>query len=228
MIPVGSANDYAHSLGLDSDWWLRPDNAIAVRPVDVGLVRSGSRSRHFINGLGLGFNGAVTLESRKIKRLQGLALYGLALLRALCFDFTHPRMSIRLDGDVARSARPWRSSLLLPREGNFVIAPDAVLDDGWFDYVHAGPLSRLDLLGFVPGLIVGRLPKTHAKVRFGRCRSVALSSETALTVHVDGEFFARPEDDLPGIDGGIVAAPPARVFPLCAIGRGFWLVIVVG
>ncbi len=196
VIPVGSANDYAHSLGLDGDWWLRPDNAIAVRPVDVGLVHSGSRSRYFINGLGLGFNGAVTLESRKIKRLQGLALYGLALLRALCFDFTHPRMSIRLDGEEARTGPTLAFSLALGRrEGNFVIAPDAVLDDGLFDYVHAGLLSRLDLVGFVPGLIVGRLPKTHAKVQFGRCRSVSLSSETALTVHVDGEFFARPEDD---------------------------------
>src|SRR5438477_10276529 len=75
VIPVGSANDYAYSLGLDGDWWLRRDERVAARPLDVGLVQSGPRSRYFINGLGLGFNGAVTLEARKITHLQGLTLY---------------------------------------------------------------------------------------------------------------------------------------------------------
>jgi len=195
VIPVGSANDYAYSLGLDGDWWLRPDAGVAARPLDVGLVQSGLRSRYFINGLGLGFNGAVTLESRKIKHLQGLVLYGLALLRALCFDFTHPRMKIRLDDGIEHDGPTLALSLAIgQREGNFVVAPDALLDDGLFDYIQAGPLTRLDLLRFVPGLAVGRLPKGHPKVLLGRCRRVQLECETPLTVHTDGEFFCRPED----------------------------------
>src|SRR5262249_12236036 len=59
VVPVGSANDYAYSLGLDTGWWQRRDPSVGVRAVDVGVVRSGERSRYFINGLGLGFNGAV-------------------------------------------------------------------------------------------------------------------------------------------------------------------------
>src|SRR5947209_3201530 len=71
VYPVGSANDYAHSLGLDAGWWLQPHSSVGVRSVDVGIVRSEGRpERYFINGLGLGFNGAVTLESRRIRRLQ--------------------------------------------------------------------------------------------------------------------------------------------------------------
>jgi diacylglycerol kinase family enzyme len=196
VIPVGSANDYAYSLGLDAEWWLRPDDHVAPRPVDVGLVYSGQRSRYFINGLGLGFNGAVTLESRKIKRLQGLTLYGLALLRALCFHFAHPQMRIRLDGAEDRSGPTLAFSLAIGRrEGNFVVAPDAVLDDGLFDYIYAGPLTRLDLLRFVPGLAVGHLPEGHPKVGLGRCRGAQVISDSPLTVHIDGEFFCRPEDD---------------------------------
>jgi diacylglycerol kinase family enzyme len=194
VLPIGSANDYAYSLGLDGDWWCHADPKVAARAVDVGVVCSDDRSRYFINGLGLGFNGAVTLESRKIKRLQGLMLYGLALVRALCFDFAHQQMTVRLDG-AERTAPTLALSLAIgKREGNFVVAPDAILDDGLFDYIHAGPLGRLALLGFVPGLVVGRLPTHHPNVWLGRCRHVQVESEAPLTVHVDGEFFCRPED----------------------------------
>lgn len=58
VFPIGSANDYAHSLGLASEWWLRHDPVAGTRAVDVGLVRTADgRERYFINGLGLGFNG---------------------------------------------------------------------------------------------------------------------------------------------------------------------------
>jgi diacylglycerol kinase family enzyme len=196
VAPSGSANDYAHSLGLDPDWWLREDTAVAPRQVDVGMARSGSRSRYFCNGLGLGFNGYVTLESRRIKWLQGLALYGLALLRALCFRFATPVMTVALDNRPALTTPTLALSLALGRrEGNFVVAPDAVLDDGLFDYVHARSLKRRSLLRFVPGLVTGRLPD-HPEVERGRCRRLRLQSTEPLIVHTDGEFFCLPADDL--------------------------------
>lgn len=195
VLPLGSANDYAHSLGLDADWWRRPDPRIGCVPVDVGVVRSGERSRWFVNGLGLGFNGAVTLESRRIRRLQGVALYGLATLRALWLHFDAPRMAVCIDDGVEKYGPTLALSLALGRrEGNFVVAPAALLDDGLFDYFHAGRLRRRDLVGLLPGLLLrGGLP-THPALRTGRCRRVVVRSEAALTVHTDGEFFSRPED----------------------------------
>jgi diacylglycerol kinase family enzyme len=194
VLPTGSANDYAYSLGLAHNWWRRADPAVVVRPVDVGVVHSGGRQRYFLNGLGLGLNGAVTRESRRIKALQGLALYGLALLRAWIYHFRAVPMEVRLD-DEARSVPTLLLSLALgQREGNFVVAPHARLDDGLFDYVHAGPISRRQLLGYVPGLVAGRLPDVHPGVWMGRCRRVRLTSAEPLTVHIDGEFFCLPEE----------------------------------
>ncbi len=196
VVPVGSANDYAHSLGLDDRWWMHPDPTVGPRRVDVGIVRAGTRSRYFVNGLGLGFNGAVTLESRRIKRLQGLALYGLAFLRALWSHFRAPLITVQMDDAAARTVPTLALSLALGRrEGNFVVAPNARLDDGLFDYVHVGPLHRRDLLKFVPGMITGRL-RYHPAVWMGNCRRVHLRSEAALTVHVDGEFFCLPQEDV--------------------------------
>jgi diacylglycerol kinase family enzyme len=200
VVPVGSANDYASSLGLDDGWWLKPDPTVGLHRVDVGVVRSGERSRYFVNGLGLGFNGAVTLESRRIKRLQGLALYGLAFVRALWSHFRTPSMTVQLDEAEPRTVPTLALSLAIGRrEGNFVVAPNARLDDGLLDYVHAGPLRRRDLLKFVPGMITGKL-RSHPAVWMGTCRRVRLRSDAALIVHVDGEFFCLPEQDVRAIE----------------------------
>ena len=80
------------------------------------------------------------------------------------------------------------------REGNFVVAPQASLDDGLFDYVHGGAATRWELLVFMAQVAVQRLPTDHPFVRMGRCSRATLHSETPLIVHLDGEFFCQPED----------------------------------
>ncbi len=208
VLPIGSANDYAYSLGIGADWWECPDSAIAPRLVDVGVVRSGTRERFFLNGLGLGFNGSVTLESRKIRRLQGIFLYGLALFRALIFHFRAIPMAVDIDGDLRHQATLGLSLALGQREGNFVVAPKASLEDGLFDYLHIGALKRRHLPGLVPALFFGNLPDDHPSLRQGRCRHVAVEAAEPLTVHTDGEFFCVPSDGIDTIDAECL---PARL-----------------
>jgi diacylglycerol kinase family enzyme len=193
VLPIGSANDYAHSLACDG----RPLQPGGLA-VDVGQVSAASgRQRYFLCCLGLGLNGAVTLEAERIKRLQGLALYGLATLRALWRRYSCPVMNLTLDDDPPRSAPTLMLSLLLGRrEGRFEMAPQAKLDDGLFEYIHAGGLSRLEILGLLPRLAFSGPPRDYPKVKQGQCRRLMLSSEAPLTVHIDGEFFSRPEDNL--------------------------------
>jgi diacylglycerol kinase family enzyme len=206
VYPTGSANDYAYSLGLPPEWWAAPDFAVTVRPVDVGLARApDGRERHFLNALGLGLNGAVNLESRRIRRLRGLPRYGLALLRTMWSHFNHPVMTVTLDG-TARTAPTLAFSVALGcREGNFLLAPHAQLDDGYFDYLHAGPVPRWELLRYVPALIAGGLPDNHPRLWQGRCRAVRLTSEAPLIAHVDGEFFTLPEDGIRKLDVRMLA-----------------------
>jgi len=207
IFPVGSANDYAHTLGLDADWWFREPDTTSVGPVDIGVVQtSDGRRHHFINGLGLGLNGAVTLEVRRIRRLQGLALYGAAFFRALWSRYENPLMSVTIDGNERKVETLALTLALGRREGNFVLAPHAIVDDGLFDYVHAGPLSRLELLRHLPGMITGRLPTDNPRVWMGKCRTVRIESTAPLTVHIDGEFFSEPEDKVQTIDVRLLPA----------------------
>ena len=207
VFPIGSANDYAHSLGLDADWWLHRDASVSVCHVDVGIARTpGGRERFFVNGLGLGFNGAVTLESRHVRGLRGVPLYGVALLRALCFRYEHPPMTVTIDGETRCTPTLALTVALGRREGNFVLAPDAKLDDGLFDYLHAGPISRLGLLRYLPRMITGKIPKDDLRLRVGRCKSVTVHSEKPLVAHVDGEFLCRPEEGIHYVEIELIPA----------------------
>lgn len=194
--PIGSANDYAFALGVKGDWPLKPRlrNRLSALPVDVGRVTAGGRVRYFINGLGIGFNGAVTYEAQRIHGLRGVALYGLAFLKAVVRHFDSPSTMISIDGK-GRQMRTLAFSVNIgKREGNFVVTPRAVLDDGFFDYVHAGPMSRWHALTMLPRLAIGNLPPDHPMIRQGRCREVRIRSEVPLWIHTDGELFAQPAD----------------------------------
>jgi diacylglycerol kinase (ATP) len=203
IVPIGSANDFAHSLD-----WHHQARPAAVHTVDVGVVREPhGKEKYFVCCLGLGFNGAVTLESRKIRRLQGVALYSLATLRALWHHYRCPLMELTIDDEPTVVQPTLMFSVLLGRrEGGFVLAPDAKLDDGLFDFVHVRDLSRCGVLTFLPRLALFGPPAKHPKLRMGQCKHVRIQSPEPLTVHVDGEFFARPEDDIRQVDVQILPA----------------------
>lgn len=202
ILPIGSANDYANALRLGNHWWKRP--GIPVRPVQVDagwLEWSGPATTGgtwFINGIGVGFNGRVTLESRRIRHLRGLALYGLAVWRALASHKQHGPWHVVVDG-VPLPDRPRLTvSLALgPREGNFVVAPDASLTDGLFDALAAEPIPTLQILRLLPGLAIGaRL--THPLVWQGRGATVEIDAPPGepFIAHADGELVVLPAMDI--------------------------------
>ncbi len=193
VLPIGSANDYAYSL----------EKKALSEPfaVDVGKVcEPGGKERYFICCLGLGLNGAVTLEARRIKSLQGVLLYGLATVKALWKHYACPQMSLTVDGNCSQFPTLMISVLIAHREGGFILAPRAELDDGFFEYVHAGALSRWQVMKLLPRLALSGTPESFPNVSQGRCQSLHLVSQTPLIVHIDGEFFATPEENIRELD----------------------------
>ena len=86
------------------------------------------------------------------------------------------------------------------------MAPEARLDDGWLDYIHSGALSRWEIVRLLPRVAICGPPTNNPKIRLGRCRRVRLHSAAPLIVHVDGEFFCRPEDNLRDLEIDILPA----------------------
>ena len=192
VYPVGSANDYAHSLVLEHGAAIRWPNSGAL--VDVGRV-TGLREQGawFVNSIGLGFSAMVTIESRAIRRLRGTLLYGLATLRAMYKHFCWQEWQVAIDdGPLEPRATLMLSVMNGRREGNFVLAPEARLSDGHFDYVLAGRLSRWDILRLLPSLAGAGPPKEYPNVATGPCRRMTVKSLSPIAAHVDGEILSRP------------------------------------
>ena len=97
--PLGSANDFAYSLGMDVWWRAREQNASTeVRELDVGHAKTANRSVFFVCNLGVGFNGMVNgEEARKTRWLKGLPLYAWAFVKSMVKHFDEPVMTIRFD-----------------------------------------------------------------------------------------------------------------------------------
>ena len=198
--PMGSANDYAVNFGIKEPWKNLHGERV-IRNVDVGVAETEhGTKRFFINGMGLGFNGAVTVEARKIPWLRGMPLYGLGILQAMRRQFVAPRMKISFDDQLRESPTLALTINIGKREGGFPLTPSADACDGLFDYLHAGPLSRWELLRQLPNMATGNIPTDHPKVWLGRCRSAKIESESPLRVHLDGEFLCHPEDSVRNIE----------------------------
>jgi len=193
--PVGSANDYAYSLGMDL-WWKKRREAppTEILAVDVGRVVRAKGEVYFVCNLGIGFNGMVNAEARRTRWLAGMPLYAWAFLKAIVKHFATPTMTIRFDDREITAPTLALSVLNGQREGNFPLRPDASLTDGLFDYMHATRLTRGHLIRFLPRMATGRLPEGHPLLHLGRARRIEVRADSPLCVHADGEFVCVPED----------------------------------
>jgi diacylglycerol kinase (ATP) len=193
VIPVGSANDFAYSIRRQFGVTDLADGK--SHPIDVGLAETPSgKSQYFVEGIGLGLAGMVTVESQKIRGLRGMALYGLAAWRALKKAVPN-ELEIRWNDEApVTSPTLMLSALLGQREGNFLMAPKALVDDGQFDVVHVGRITRWGALRLIPRLAVSGPPQKHPEVRLRQCGRLHIRAQRPLVVHVDGEVFASAPD----------------------------------
>ena len=193
IVPLGSGNDFSHSIGMD------PHPQIALRQVftgqprriDIGLFSDNlGRKEYWDNTLGIGFDATVTIRSRKFGYLHGFLIYFLAVLQTILLNHDAPLLKVESDREK------WEEATLMlvlcngAREGGgFNIAPDARNNDGVLHYAGVRRVSRLMMLRLLPEVMRG----THGRfsqVRMGQFQHMDINSDQPLTMHVDGEIYA--------------------------------------
>lgn len=215
IVSVGSGNDFAHTLGIAQD----PIQAVeaiargASRPCDLGhvLIHTAGTTieRYFSNNFGIGLDPEVTLESFKLKRLSGIALYGVAALRAL-WKYEAPPMHLCWETASGESGE-WHAPLLLasigntPRSGGgFHLNPHAVVDDGLLDLVMADAMPRWQVLQLLPKAIPGKHLGDPA-ITSVQIRSVHITAERPFPLEMDGEVVTQAAEEIQ------ITVQPARL-----------------
>jgi diacylglycerol kinase (ATP) len=193
IVPLGSGNDFAHILGIPANPAEALQSALtgASHILDVAVVRDeNGRTEYFNNTLGIGFDGVVTIRSRKITRIHGFMMYLIAVVQTIILNFKPMNLHVETESET------WEQPTLMltigngPREGGgFLVTPDAKLDDGILHYGAIRKVSRLMMFRLIPEVMKG----THGRfkpVRLGTCKKMTVVSDVALYVHADGEIYA--------------------------------------
>ncbi len=194
VIPRGTGVDFVRTYGIPT----RLDEAVRVaaegetRPIDAGRVAFRAWSGEpgeawFVNVAGVGMSGAVakrTNESSKV--LGGRASYLWSTL-AVFARWRNTDVQATVNG-VSRAGRMLEVVVANGRflGGGMMMCPQASPDDGLFDVLLIGDITRADLVRTLPKIYRGtHLP--HPKAELLRGAVVTVDSAEPLPVQLDGE-----------------------------------------
>lgn len=205
VVPAGSGNDFVKLLGIpprDAEAAARRITRGEPRPVDVGRVphmvaRSGPRDPwHFVNGVGLGFDAQVALEASRVRRVRGLAIYAVAVLRTLR-RLGAPHIRVVVDGEEVADRELILATIAngACHGGSFWLTPDASVDDGLLDVLVADRRGLAAVLALIPRVLRGRHLGARG-VELRRGTRVSVRSDTPLPIHADGEIIASGVSEL--------------------------------
>lgn len=211
LVPIGRGNDYAFSLGIPGSLYGALDVILSgkTRKVDVGLVeKDGGKVRYFLNGNGYGFEPMVNFRAMEYKHLNGIASYVVAFLEMMVHVPPAFKVEIELDGDVVELETQQISFTLGKRMGScFMLAPNASIDDGMFDFLATKrPLGRLSLVSAVLKFLKG----THVDDK----RNFLIKNVHSGVIRVSsGDIYSHA-------DGEVVALGEGKIFKVSIIERG--------
>lgn len=189
MIPLGSGNDFARSCSI-------PYNSVEeaiqvllnhdVKNIDVGEVNG----RKFVNVLGMGFEGQVNWNARKIEFVKGAFRYILAILYTL-LAYKRIPMKLTLDRKILENdiymvsiGNGWNVG------GGLQLTPKAKLDDGVFDVCYIKEITRWRIITNFAKLSNGTISDLH-EVEIFQAKRIRVESSEFIPLHFDGEKFEK-------------------------------------
>lgn len=191
LVSAGHGGDFARTVGTAKQVQLAVLRACCsqTRAIDAGRVTfDDGASRAFINVAGLGFDALIAKKAQKT-RLPGSTLPYVAAAVSTLATFKNIKVKIDADGRITETKAVFiQIANAKFMGGGFMIAPDALLDDGELHLALVGDLSKADLLKTLPSVYGGK-HVGHPKFSQYPVRCVRIETETLASVQVDGEML---------------------------------------
>lgn len=183
IIPAGTGNDFARSLGLNINQPLENLsllNEMKSTEVDLGLVAG----EYFAQILSTGFDSLVNERANQMRFIRGRMKYNVAIAQVLS-TFKPRSYSFRVDAVHLES----KAMLIAVSNGKsygggMMISPMSDLQDGYLDVMILGPVSRFEFLRVFPKVYSGS-HINHPAVKFLKAKNVAISANAVA--YADGE-----------------------------------------
>ncbi len=194
VIPRGTGWDFARTYGIPQDLDRAIDIARGgdVRAIDAGRVSYRSwagEEAHawFANVASAGISGAIAKRANESsKALGGRVSYYWSTF-AVFFGWQTGEMRVTVDEEL-REGRMIDVMVANGRYlgGGMLMCPEAEPDDGLFDVLLIGDVTRRDLLFVLPKVYRGKhLP--HPRLEPLRGRAVTIDADEPLPIELDGE-----------------------------------------
>ncbi|MDR3686074.1 MAG: diacylglycerol kinase family lipid kinase [Coriobacteriia bacterium] len=198
IVPTGSGNDYAHTLGMSDDLSTAL-NQIATggrKVVDLGRCNG----TWFGESVSMGLDARVTVKAVELKvttGLSGLALYLRALIHVLNNQYYAQKVVIQYDEEP-----PFETDALIVAVtngptygGGFKITPGAVIDDGLLDICRIDKIPKAEAFMRLPFVVLGKHTKMRP-VHMSRATRLTVVSETPFEGQIDGEVMLESAYDI--------------------------------
>lgn len=183
IIPAGTGNDFARSLGLNINKPLENLsllNEMKSTGVDLGLVAG----EYFAQILSTGFDSLVNERANQMRFIRGRMKYNVAIAQVLS-TFKPRSYSFRVD-EVHLESKAMLIAVSNGKSygGGMMISPMSDLQDGYLDVMILGPVSRFEFLRVFPKVYSGS-HINHPAVKFLKAKNVAISANAVA--YADGE-----------------------------------------
>jgi diacylglycerol kinase (ATP) len=199
IIPIGSGNDYAYAMNISNDIPVAVKHVFHSQshPIDLAEIVDDRGIRQlFANNLGIGFDANVVIRVQAISKLHGFPKYFWGVLKTLALDFRPFRFKMCFDDEECVEDILFVAFGIGSRHGGgFMLTPNALHDDDKIDTCSVRNMSRLQALRFLNSAVQG----THIQnplVSMRQNKHIEISCDEPLPIHIDGEVFAYPQDDV--------------------------------
>jgi diacylglycerol kinase (ATP) len=153
-------------------------------PVDAGICNG----KFFLNGVGIGFDGAIVKSLMSKTKNPGKASYLSSVLKRILF-YKGTGHAVKIDDYLINE------KLLMVNIGNgktegggFRVAPNADIKDGVFDVNIVKELSSIKRFIYLRAIEKGKhlhLPL----IEYRQAKKIEITTEDVVPAHADGEYF---------------------------------------